>query len=53
MIPLIHPWTDWQEDDIASDDLYAWKWKDNTPEEIKKEYKEWEKFYNEKMKIKF
>ena len=51
MMPLIHPWTNWQEDDINSNDLYAWKWKEDTPEEIIKQYEEWEKYYNKKMKI--
>ena len=37
MIPIIHPWTEWQESDDKSDELFAWKWK----EEIKKQYEEW------------
>ena len=52
MIPLIHPWTDWQEDYIDSNDLLTWKWKKDTPKEIIKQYEEWEKYYNKKMKIK-
>lgn len=52
MMPLIHPWTDWQEDYIDSNNTFTWKWKKDTPKEIIKQYKEWEKYYNKKMKIK-
>ena len=34
MIPLIHPWTKFQED-IEE----GWKWKKNTPEEVKNNMK--------------
>ena len=51
MMPMIHPWTDWQEDVLDSEK--GWKWKDNTPEEIKKQYEEWEKYYKKMTKIKF
>ena len=51
MIPLIHPWTDWQENDIYSNNLFAWKWKKDTPKEIIKQYEEWEEYYNKNMKI--
>ena len=50
MIPMEHPWTDWQEEDNNSNDLYAWKWKVNTPDEIKQQYIEWKKYYNKKMR---
>lgn len=50
MIPLEHTWTQWQEN-IESENLYDWKWKQNTPKEIKKQYEEWNKYYNEKMKM--
>ena len=53
MIPLIHPWTEWQEKDSKADNLFASKWKKNTPKKIIKQYKEWEKYYKEKMKMKF
>lgn len=53
MMPMTHPWTEWQEDVIDPDKLYAWKWKENTPNEIIEQYEEWEKYYNEMMKIKF
>ena len=46
MIPIIHPWTEWQETDEESDDLFAWKWKKDTPEEVKKQYEEWNKNSN-------
>ena len=46
MIPLIHPWTEYQEDTEE-----GWKWKENTPEEIKKQYKEWEEHYNKAIKF--
>lgn len=52
MMPMTHPWTDWQEDVIDSNKLCDWKWKNNTPDEIKKQYEEWEKYYNKKMKYK-
>lgn len=45
-----HSWTKWQEADINSKDLFAWKWKQNTPVEIKQQYEEWKKYYNEKRK---
>ena len=51
MMPLKHPWTDWQELDETAEDLFKWRWKENTPKEVKQEYKEWEEYYNEKMKI--
>lgn len=51
MIPLYHPWTDWQIADENSKDLYAWKWKDNTPDEIKNEYAKWNAYYKDKMKL--
>lgn len=47
MIPLIHPWTKFQED-IEE----GWKWKKNTPEEVKKQYEEWEEYCNKAMKFK-
>lgn len=50
MIPMEHPWTDWQEEDNNSNDLYAWKWKENTPDETKQQYIEWKKYYNKKMR---
>ena len=49
MMPLIHPWTEWQEDKIT-DTGYKWEWKENTPEEIKNQYKEWIEYYNKSMK---
>lgn len=52
MMPLIHSWTDWQEDYIDSNNLFTWKWKEDTPKEIIRQYKEWKKYYNKKMKIK-
>lgn len=51
MMPIEHPWEKWQEEDIESENLYAWKWKKGTPEDIKKQYEEWKKYYNKKMKI--
>ena len=51
MIPMIHPWTEWQEPDDKSDDLFAWKWKENTPKEVRKQYEEWEEYYNKAMKF--
>lgn len=51
MIPMKHPWTEWQEEDISSNNLFSWKWKDDTPNEIKRQYEEWENYYNKKMKI--
>lgn len=50
MTPIEHPWTDWQEQDLTQ--LFAWKWKENTPKEIKEQYEEWQKHYNKKMKNK-
>lgn len=50
MIPLIHPWTDWQVDELESNEFYSWKWKESTPEEIKNQYKEWIEYYNKSMK---
>lgn len=52
MIPFYHPWTDWQYDYIDENDKIIWKWKKDTPKEIIKEYEEWQKYYNKKMKIK-
>lgn len=53
MIPMEHPWTEWQEDGEPREDYKPnWKWKENTPKKIKKQYEEWEKFYNRMMKIK-
>lgn len=51
MMPMIHPWTDWQIDTPGKEK--KWKWKENTPKEIIKQYEEWEKYYDEMMKIKF
>ncbi len=51
MIAIVHPWTEWQEIDAKSDDLFAWKWKDNTPEEIIKQYEEWKQYYDKTMKF--
>lgn len=34
MMPMTHPWTEWQEDVIDSNKLYVWKWKENTPQKI-------------------
>ena len=51
MLPMEHPWTDWQIDTLGEEN--PWKWKENTPKEIIKQYEEWEKYYNKKMKIKF
>ena len=51
MMPMEHPWTEWQIDTLGKE--RPWKWKENTPKEIKKQYEEWEKYYNEMMKIKF
>ena len=53
MIPMYHPWTDWQIDFINSNAEWDWKWKKDTPEEIKKQYKEWIDYYNSKMKLKY
>lgn len=50
MIPIVHPWTEWQETDAKSDDLFEWKWKDNTPKEIIKQYEKWNQYYNKKCK---
>ncbi|MCI8485911.1 MAG: hypothetical protein HFJ20_02190 [Clostridia bacterium] len=51
MIPMEHPWTEWQEEDKNSIDLYAWKWKKNTPKEIKKQYEDWEEYSNKKQHL--
>ena len=51
MIPMEHHWTDWQIDTLGEKN--PWKWKENTPKEIVEQYEEWEKYYNEMMKIKF
>ena len=51
MMPMEHPWTDWQIDTLGEEK--PWKWKENTPKKIIEEYKEWEKYYNEMMRIKF
>lgn len=53
MMPMTHPWTEWQEEVSDSDKLYAWRWKENTPKKIIEQYEEWEKYYNKMMKIKF
>lgn len=52
MMPMEAPWIEWQEKDMNTEDIFAWKWKENTPKEIKKQYEEWEKYYNKKMKMK-
>ena len=51
MIPMEHPWTDWQIDTLGEKN--PWKWKENTPKKIIEQYEEWKKYYNEMMKIKF
>ena len=51
MMPMEHPWTDWQIDTLG--EKKPWKWKENTPKEIIKQYEEWEEYYNKMMKIKF
>lgn len=51
MMPIIHPWTEYQESNDKLDDLFAWKWKDNTPEEIKQQYRKWEEYCNKTMKL--
>ena len=53
MMPMTHPWTEWQEDVIDSDKLYDLKCKENTTKDNKEQYEEFEKYYNEMMKIKF
>ena len=53
MMPMTHPWIEWQEEVSDSDKLYAWRWKENTPKKIIEQYEEWEKYYNKMMKIKF
>ncbi len=35
MIPIYYPWTDWEMDFINSNDEWDWKWKKDTPQEIK------------------
>lgn len=47
MIPIKHPWDEWQED---TEELYGWKWKKDTPKEIKELYNEWKEYYDKKMK---
>lgn len=49
MMPIEHPWEEWQEE---ADEMYSWKWKDNTPKEIKEQYEEWKKYYDKKTKYK-
>ena len=32
MMPMEHPWTDWQIDTLGEEK--PWKWKENTPKEM-------------------
>ena len=50
MIPMTHPWTNWQEYVLNSEE--GWRWKNNTPKKVIRQYEEWQKYYDKTMKIK-